>query len=161
MFKRLATSKLDNLKDICDEFLNTHRDKPFEYSGDGIDYLKFPNAAFAFKFFCDNYDNWTDFATLALHYNIEKVRRRAAISEAGRYWIDTLRYRNGIMTVRRPAERILFVCWLCEVPDYLTEEIIMKYRRAEAETTDDWLRKQKAKTETTDDWLNKQKARNP
>ena len=160
MFERLVTNKHDYLKGICDEFLSTHRDKPFEYNGTSIG-LKFPSAAFAFKFFCDNYDNWTDFSTLAMYYDSKKVCRRAAIAEAGRYWIDTLRYKNGIMTVRRPAERILFVCWLCEVPDYLTEEIIMKYGRAEAETTDDWLRKQKAKTETTDDWLNKQKARNP
>ena len=182
MFKKLVTNKDDYLKGVCDEFLSAHRDKPFAYNETNIG-LKFPNAAFAFKFFCDNYNRWTDFATLALYYNSEKVLRRAAIAETGRYWIDRLRYKNGIMAVRRPAERILFLCWLCEVPDYLTEEIIMKYGREQEdttededyiseeivisygrdkkETTDDWLRKQKAKTETTDDWLNKQKARNP
>lgn len=159
MFKRLVTSRLDNLKDICDEFLSVYRGKTFDYIGTNIG-LKFSNDALAFKFFCDNYNSWNDFATLALYYNGEKVRRRAIIAEVSPYWIDKLRHKDGIMAVRRPAERILFLCWLCEVPDYLTEEIIMKYGRDDEETTDDWLRKQKAKTETTDDWLNKQKARN-
>lgn len=139
-YKRVEAAR----KEVCDAFLDKNLGKApvfmdkFRKYSDGprtIDHHSIPeyvelfhdvDAEYAFNFFLNKYDNWSQFATLALNFDIFVVRDRMAMF--GKTFRIFPNLNRAITVGRKPDKDLVeFVCWLCDMPDHVTTGAICKF----------------------------------
>lgn len=130
-YKRVEAER----KVVCDAFLDENLGKApafmdkFRKYSDGprtsmscnipeyVELFHDVDAEYAFNFFLDKYDNWSQFATLALNFDIFIVRDRMAMF--GKTFGVFPNLSKAITVDGKPDKNLVdFVCWLCDIPDH-------------------------------------------